>query len=386
MVSFLKSSVLLASAVSAQLYSNSSSVASSSSSSEQFIYLPSSTESSASASATPVDISFKGGLDNGSPSFKLTLPGNWNSMYSFELVGEAASNFVYSGASITLNGQSQSGSISVNSTNFDVQYDVPQDLTVYDAVVVDINAVAAGAAPYSQSVVLAVTLPDDAHLAKRDHVEYLTLAAVITDAASTTTTIGGSSTVSASTSTATATAQESTTITITSCFDNACIQTPVVTGVTVVTTTIHGVQTIYTTYCPLTATTLTGATGSEVQPPTTSTATVYNPETTVVTITSCSHDACSTFPVTTGVTVITSTSAGETTTYTSYIPLTITEATGSEIQPPTTSTATAYKPETTVVTITSCSHNACSTFPVTTGVTVITSTSAGETTTYTSYI
>ncbi|KAH3686420.1 hypothetical protein WICPIJ_002599 [Wickerhamomyces pijperi] len=43
-----------------------------------------------------------------------------------------------------------------------------------------------------------------------------------------------------------------TVLTITSCSDNACSDVPVTTGVTVITTTVGSVETVYTTYCPLT--------------------------------------------------------------------------------------------------------------------------------------
>ncbi|KAH3688308.1 hypothetical protein WICPIJ_000716, partial [Wickerhamomyces pijperi] len=81
---------------------------------------------------------------------------------------------------------------------------------------------------------------------------------------------------------------------------------PVETGVTVITTTTNGVETIYTTYCPLTA----------------STATVEAEHTTVVTVTSCSGGVCTKVPVETGVTVITTTTNGVETIYTTYCPLT----------------------------------------------------------------
>ncbi|ONH64663.1 Covalently-linked cell wall protein 12 [Cyberlindnera fabianii] len=136
--------------------------------------------------------------------------------------------------------------------------------------------------------------------------------------------------------------------------------TAVTTGVTIVTITSSGVETIYTTYCPLTSceTTSTvtypgaistvpeeytttvvgfdGATKTEIVSfyPTTdfnggfATGTTTFPETvtggytTVVTITSCSQSVCSETVVTTGVAVVTVTSAGVETIYTTYCPLT----------------------------------------------------------------
>lgn len=117
-----------------------------------------------------------------------------------------------------------------------------------------------------------------------------------------------------------------TTVTVTSCSDNVCTKTPVVTGVTVCTTTSNGVKTIYTTYCPL---------------PTTE----PKVATTVVTITSCSDHVCTKTPVTTGVTVCTTTSNGAKTTYTTWCPLPTTVApkttlaTSQPYTPPAVSTA-----------------------------------------------
>jgi hypothetical protein len=73
----------------------------------------------------------------------------------------------------------------------------------------------------------------------------------------------------------------------------------------VVTVTKKGVVTSYTTYCPLT-------TDSSI---------VNTPSTTVVDITSCSNNKCSIAAITTGVTTVTSTSAGVIHTYTTYCPL-----------------------------------------------------------------
>ncbi|KAH3677245.1 hypothetical protein WICMUC_001826 [Wickerhamomyces mucosus] len=56
------------------------------------------------------------------------------------------------------------------------------------------------------------------------------------------------------TSTAIVHEQSSTVVTITSCSHNACSEKAITTGVTVVTETIQGVITEYTTYCPLSAT------------------------------------------------------------------------------------------------------------------------------------
>ncbi|KAH3672514.1 hypothetical protein WICPIJ_010042 [Wickerhamomyces pijperi] len=133
----------------------------------------------------------------------------------------------------------------------------------------------------------------------------------------------------ASTSTATEVEPSTTVITITSCSDNKCHETPVTTGVTVVTTTIGSTETIYTTYCPLSST---------------STATEVEPSTTVVTITSCSDNKCHESPVTTGVTVVTTTIGSTETIYTTYCPLSSTST--DKPSHPTTETQTETKTNT----------------------------------------
>ncbi|KAL6450665.1 IFF11 Cell wall protein IFF11 [Candida maltosa Xu316] len=79
--------------------------------------------------------------------------------------------------------------------------------------------------------------------------------------APTTTTTGGDSG-SFSTSYVTVTAQTTEVVTITSCANNGCHTTTAPTGVTVVTITTSDVQTVITTYCPLTQTHTLGVTGS----------------------------------------------------------------------------------------------------------------------------
>jgi len=74
------------------------------------------------------------------------------------------------------------------------------------------------------------------------------------------------------TSTAEVFSNQTTVVTITSCADNACSEVPVTTGVTVVTSTVEGVVTEYTTYCPLSGETKAPASTSAPED-TTSTAT-----------------------------------------------------------------------------------------------------------------
>lgn len=128
---------------------------------------------------------------------------------------------------------------------------------------------------------------------------------------------------------------ESTVVTITSCSNNKCHATAVTTGLTTVTDVVEGVTTVYTTYCPL---------STEAE----DTTTVQ--KTTVITVTSCDENKCSGVPVTTGVTEITTTIAGEETIYTTFCPLTsTTEAAGTPAET-TVKTKPTVEVETTVKT------------------------------------
>ncbi|ODQ77957.1 hypothetical protein BABINDRAFT_163005 [Babjeviella inositovora NRRL Y-12698] len=137
----------------------------------------------------------------------------------------------------------------------------------------------------------------------------------------------------------TVTDQSTTVVTITSCSDNACATTAVTTGVTVVTATVEGVVTEYTTYCPLTgestspvAQQSTSPVAQQSAPPIIqqsappiiqqSASPVAQQSTVVATITSCSDNVCSTTAVTTGATVVTTTVNNVETIYTTYCPLT----------------------------------------------------------------
>lgn len=110
--------------------------------------------------------------------------------------------------------------------------------------------------------------------------------------------------------TSTVTQTGTTIVTITSCSDHKCSRVPVTTGYVVATTTINNMETVYTTFCPLTE-------------DTTSTKQI----TTVVTVTSCNEKSCTNVPVTTGATVVTTTIGDITTVYTTYCPLTSEETT-----------------------------------------------------------
>jgi hypothetical protein len=210
-----------------------------------------------------------------------------------------------------------------------------------------------------------------------------TVVTQVTDGYDSTTTID-----STATSAVTETEIIATVITITSCSANKCHPVPVTTGVQVITED----STTYTTFCPLTTSTPTTAPAPTTTPaPKPSTiageSTVTEINTTVVTITSCSENKCHEVPVTTGVTTV----IEDSTTYTTYCPLTTSSApVSTTVAPVSVSTATPPPPvvpstktdlETTVVTITSCSENKCHSTPVTTGVTTITN----EKTTYVTY-
>lgn len=94
---------------------------------------------------------------------------------------------------------------------------------------------------------------------------------------------------------ATETNTETTIVTITSCSDNKCGETTVPATPSDVTTTVEGIETISTTYCPVT---------------------------TVVTITSCSEDKCSETEVPVSPSLTTETVEGEVTSYYTYCPIT----------------------------------------------------------------
>ncbi|ONH67453.1 Yeast-form wall Protein 1, partial [Cyberlindnera fabianii] len=90
----------------------------------------------------------------------------------------------------------------------------------------------------------------------------------------------------------------STVVTVNSCLQDACSETEVTTGLTTITETVSGVQTVFTTYCPLTSDiTLSTATLSEAV------------STTVVTVTSCSDSVCVESTVTRGATLSTATTS-----------------------------------------------------------------------------
>lgn len=189
-------------------------------------------------------------------------------------------------------------------------------------------------------------------------------------------------------------------ITRTQCHNDVCVTVVDKNTLTTYTTTENGILTVVTTFCPESLTssaapavTSTSASTSASTAPTTapttsadSILTETHASTTVVTITSCADNKCTKVPVTTGVTVVTTTINDKVTEYTTYCPLT-----GETTEPvaPTSSTAPAPAPSSkapvsgettvtethksqTVITVTSCSDDKCSTKPVTTGLTTVT--------------
>lgn len=105
------------------------------------------------------------------------------------------------------------------------------------------------------------------------------------------------------------------TVTKTHC-DNGCTTSTELEVLATYTTTVDGIEYIYTTYCPLSSEKAAKTTASETSNDNIVTETDI--ATTVVTITSCSDNKCSKVPVTTGVTTVT----GVDTIYTTYCPLT----------------------------------------------------------------
>lgn len=184
-------------------------------------------------------------------------------------------------------------------------------------------------------------------------------------------------------------------ITRTQCHNDVCVTVVDKNTLTTYTTTENGILTVVTTFCPesLTSSAAPAATStSAFTAPTTAPTTTANTiltethaSTTVVTITSCADNKCSKVPVTTGVTVVTTTVNDKVTEYTTYCPLTsettepVAPTSSATPAPPSSkapvseeTTVTETHKSQTVITVTSCSDNKCSAKPVTTGLTTIT--------------
>lgn len=174
----------------------------------------------------------------------------------------------------------------------------------------------------------------------------------------------------------TVTIPHTTVLTVTTCSNHKCQATSVTTGITVVTTTVNGVKTVYTTYCPLSGEAKTTAFSTTLPHSAVNAKTTVS--STVTTPTSASAAASSKF------TPVVSTKTTDGTEPSSTQTKTDTKSTGTTYQPePSASTSTNV--QTTVVTVTSCHKNKCSSTPVTTGVSYITSTVSGTETVFTTY-
>lgn len=174
------------------------------------------------------------------------------------------------------------------------------------------------------------------------------------------------------------------------CSGGSCYTTTEVESWTTTTATIDGILTTYVTHVPVTSGSASASASASSSAfasltlkhsisnaPVSSAVTKTNVDTTIITITSCSDNKCETKPITTGVTVVTSTVKGKETIYTTYCPITSLEQ--SSIEP----TKTLHS--TTVLTVTSCSDQVCHSSGVTTGVTEVTTTIKGVKSVYTTY-
>lgn len=131
----------------------------------------------------------------------------------------------------------------------------------------------------------------------------------------------------------TVTSEHATVMTVTSCEQDKCATSEVPATTTVCPTTVNGVETEYTTVCPLTESSseVPSSSPSSVEPessvysaPTSSKvpeSTVTDEHTTVVTVTSCDHDKCATSEVPGKETVTTVTTDGVETEYTTVCPV-----------------------------------------------------------------
>jgi hypothetical protein len=162
----------------------------------------------------------------------------------------------------------------------------------------------------------------------------------------------------------TVTTQETAIITITSCHNGVCKGTTVPGTLGPVTTTVSGTTTIYTTYCPISSYESVEATK-------------------VITITSCSNNACHETSVTATPSTTETVIGGVVTEYVTYCP--ITEEEGKTTTKAATTQGTVTEESTKVITVTSCHNDVCkgTTVPATLG--PVTTTVSGTTTVYTTY-
>ncbi|GME81158.1 unnamed protein product [Ambrosiozyma monospora] len=187
-----------------------------------------------------------------------------------------------------------------------------------------------------------------------DYVD-LTSTPIVTDRASTITTLTEGSTI---------------TRTLSDCHASSCSSYTVTEIVSYYTLSYSGSETVITTYYPL-PTSNTISSGAAVS----TTEVALSPSTTTFTTTSCSNSACSTYKVTELVSAYTTTISGQVTVITSYSTLS-----GSD-EP----TTTYHIPRTVTETLTSCSDGGCSTYSVTEIADSYTTTISGQVTVITSY-
>lgn len=132
----------------------------------------------------------------------------------------------------------------------------------------------------------------------------------------------------------TSTIIQTTYVTRTSCSDGKCSTSAVPTGLTTGTSTVNGVETLYTTYCPL------SSAAAEKTSSGSSSKTPKSNSSTLITVTSCDQQNCATSSYHTGVTQYTTTVHGLETVFTTYCPLSTETPSPSSAPEAPTSTAT----------------------------------------------
>ncbi|ONH67792.1 putative acid phosphatase [Cyberlindnera fabianii] len=307
-----------------------SSESSTESSASSSIIPSNSTSASASASAsestaipsTTAAPQFSGSFNDGHPKWQLTFPGAlgpWSSISLSFAKGNSSGEFDFSSAIVSVAGVvSSDASVSVNDDSVTIEVDFSIESS--EELNFEISAEIVSGSAWTSNAHISLLSGDSKKFVKRAETTWNLSDTITADASSSASSASTSVSTSASdaeasngsittsfdsTSVVTEAEQSTTVVTITSCSNDVCSEAEITTGLTVITTTESGIVTEYTTYCPLTDSTTIGDEQS----------------TTVVTITSCSDNACSEVPVTTGVTVITETLAGTVTEYTTYCPL-----------------------------------------------------------------
>jgi hypothetical protein len=298
--------------------------------------------SSSSSSSVPTGViepSITGSLNDGLPEWTVSVPGALGPWNELSFNATKIGSFVYTNIGLAVNGVAVED-VTVTVTDDIVTLLFTEAVELSDNVTITFGGELTDSSAVTASAILTITTPD-ARLGKRAVLVYefeftidasevsssesssasegatissedalATSGSAVTseDASATSdsavTSESASSGAISSTGFANSTVTEddvkTTVITVTSCEEDKCSEAAVTTGVTVVTSTINGAETEYTTYCPLTT---------------------VKPSTTVITITSCEEDKCSTGKVTTGLTTVTSVNEGKTTTYTTYCPI-----------------------------------------------------------------